>query len=200
MFRFILAIMLSLVLVAPVAAQTAGIPADDHDALRKLKSDITEAVNKHDYSALELHLAKPFTITLITQDNFTEIDKVKTYYEGLFTRNFLRLKNITLSAEADDLSQIYEGTFALTKGSTKEHYEMADGRIFDMDGRWTAVSIKKDGEWKLLAIHTGTNFLNNAVINAVEKGAAWSGITAGSAGLIMGLVAGWFIGRRRKAA
>jgi hypothetical protein len=199
MFRLALAIALPLVFCVPAFAQSTGTPAD-HEALRKLKTDITEAVNKRDYTAAEKFLNKPFMATLITQDSFTDFDKVKTYYDGLYTRDYLRLKKVSLAAEADESSQILEGTFALTKGSTKEHYEMADGRAFDMDGRWTAVSLKKDGAWKLLAVHTGTNFLDNPVINAIEKSVVWFTAGAGSIGLIAGLFAGWFIGRRRKAA
>ena len=79
-----------------------------------------------------------------------------------------------MDAEADELAQIYTGTFAVARGSTKERYELADGRGFDMQGRWTATAIKEDGQWKVLAIHTGTNFLDNPVINAIERNACTS--------------------------
>jgi hypothetical protein len=49
-----------------------------------------------------------------------------------------------------------------------ERYELADGRGFDIAGRWTATMIKDNGQWRILAIHAGTNFLDNPVINAIE--------------------------------
>jgi hypothetical protein len=79
---------------------------------------------------------------------------------------------------------------------------MADGRSFDVDGRWTAVSIKDNGEWKLLAVHTGTNFLDNPVLNAIEKSVVWFALGGAAGGLLVGFVAGRLFrrGRAEKSA
>jgi ketosteroid isomerase-like protein len=196
MSRLSLALVLSLLFSALTFADNLGTQAD-HDALRKLKADAVAAVNNHDYAAMQNFLHQPFMATLITQDNFTDLGKLKDYFEGLYTRDSLRMKKVSIAAEADDLSQIYQGTFALTKGSTKEHYELTDGRSFDLDGRWTAVSIKDNGEWKLLAIHAGTNFLDNPVLNTIEKSVIWFGVGGAVGGLIIGFLAGWFFTRGR---
>ena len=196
MIRHILVLLVSLLMSAAAHAQSPGTQAD-HEALRKLKGDATEAVNRRDYSAMRKLLRHPFMATVVTQDNFTDFDKLETYFENLYTRDFLRMKSVSVAAEADDLSQIFEGPFAVTKGSTKERYELADGRTFDMDGRWTAVSLKENGEWKLLAIHTGTNFLDNPVIAAIEKSVVWTGVGGAAVGLLAGFAAGWFAKRQR---
>ncbi len=187
---------LSLLFSVTAFADTLGTRAD-HDALRKLKSDVTVAANNRDYAAMQMPLHQPFMTTLVTQDSFTDFGKLKEYFESLYTRDMLRMKNVSIAAEADDLSQIYQGTFALTKGSTKEHYELTDGRSFDMDGRWTAVSLKENGEWKLLAVHTGTNFLDNPVLNAIEKSVVWFGAGGAAVGLIVGFVFGWSFRKNR---
>lgn len=195
MSRFSLVLMLSILFSAPSFAENLGTQAD-HEALRKLKSDAVEAVNKRDYALMQKFLHQPFMTTLITQDNFTDTGKLKDYFEGLYTRDTLKMKNVSIAAEADELSQIYEGTFAVNKGSTKEHYELADGRKFDLDGRWTAVSIKENGEWKLLAVHLGTNFLDNPVLNAIENSVVWFGAGGAAGGLLIGFAAGWFFRKR----
>lgn len=196
MIRHILVLLVSLLMSAAAHAQSPGTRAD-HEALRKLKGDATEAVNRRDYSAMRKLLRHPFMATVVTQDNFTDFDKLEAYFENLYTRDFLRMKSVSVAAEADDLSQIFEGPFAVTKGSTKERYELADGRTFDMDGRWTAVSLKENGEWKLLAIHTGANFLDNPVIAAIEKSVVWTGLGGAAVGLLAGFAAGWFAKRQR---
>jgi ketosteroid isomerase-like protein len=196
MSRLSLALLLSLLFSVPSFADNSGTQAD-HDALRKLKADITVAANKRDYAAMQKVLHQPFMTTLITQDSFTDFSKLKDYFEGLYTRDSLRMKNVSIAADADELSQIYQGTFALTKGSTKEHYELTDGRSFDLNGRWTAVSIKDNGEWKLLAVHTGTNFLDNPVLSAIEKSVVWIGVVGAAGGLIVGFLAGWFVRKSR---
>lgn len=178
------------------AAQTTGTP-EDHDKLRALKDKAIAAVNSRDYDGVQAILHDPFMATAITQDSFTDFDAMKAYFEGLFTRKLLRIKDVQFSAEADDYSTVYTGTFALTKGTDLERYEMADGRSFDVKGRWTAVSIKDGDDWKIAALHMGTNFLDNPVINAIEKSIVWIGIAAAAAGLMVGLAGGWFIGARR---
>jgi ketosteroid isomerase-like protein len=195
MTRLLPAFCLTLLFTLPCFAQTT-LDQADHDALRKLKADISTAVNNRDYAALQQHLHQPFMATVITQDSFTDFDKLKDYFDSLYTRDTLRVKNISITADADELSQIYQGTFALTRGSTKEHYEMEDGRSFDMDGRWTAVSLKENDEWKVLAVHSGTNFLDNPVLNAIEKSVIWVGLGGLVIGLLVGFLGGRFIRRR----
>jgi ketosteroid isomerase-like protein len=189
---FIIALLVSALVSLPALAQTTGTAAD-HEALRKLKDQALQAVNTRDYALARKLINEPFMATLITQDSFTDFDKLKAYFEGLYTRDFLRMKSVTLAAEPDDYSQILQGEFALTKGATKERYELADGRVFDMAGRWTAVSLKQSGEWKLLAFHSGTNFLDNPVLSAVEKSVLWVGAAAGALGLVIGLAGGWLL-------
>jgi ketosteroid isomerase-like protein len=196
MHRLFLILAMACLLSGPALAQTQESQAD-HEALRKLKAELTAAVNNRDYAAMQRHMHQPFMATVITQNHFTDVDQLKDYFESLYTRDFLRMKNISVAAEADELSQIFQGTFALTKGSTRDHYELADGRNFDMDGRWTAVSIKENGEWRVLAVHAGTNFLDNPVLNAIEKSVVWFGLGGAAGGLLVGFVAGWFLKRAR---
>lgn len=191
-----------LVLLLTIAATGASAQGNDqtadHDALRKLKGDLEQAVSKRDFEAAKNLFHQPFMATVITQDSFTDLGTMKSYFDGLFTRSFLRMKDVSMKAEADDLSTIYTGTFAMTRGSTLERYELADGRTFDMSGRWTAVSIKEaDGRWKVLGIHMGTNFLDNPVLNAIERSVPWVGAGAGCLGLLIGFASGWFFWRRR---
>ena len=199
MYRVISLLFILGLFSANVDAQTTGTP-EDHEALRKLKDQAVAVVNDRDYDTARQLLHSPFMTTVITQDSFTEFDQVQAYFDDLYNRDFLRMEKIQFEAEADDFSWIYEGTFALTKGTTREHYELADGRAFDMDGRWTAVSIKDDGEWKLLALHMGTNFLDNPVLAAIEKSVIWMSVIGAGIGLVLGFAGGWFFTRRRQAA
>ncbi len=74
---------------------------------------------------------------------------------------------------------------------------MADGRSFDIDGRWTATAMKDDGQWKVLAIHSGTNFLDNPVLSAIERSTLYVASGAGAAGVVLGFLVGFFVRRRR---
>jgi hypothetical protein len=145
-------------------------------------------------------LHKPFLSTVITQESFNETGKLRGWFDDLFSRPLLRLRHFRIQAEADEMAQIYTGTFAVARGSTKERYELADGRGFDFDGRWTATAIKTNGQWKVLAIHAGTNFLDNPVINAIERNTMTFAAVSTALGATVGFLLGFFIRRRQVKA
>jgi len=158
---------------------------------------VLNAINARKLDSIDVLLHKPFMTTVITQDSFTDAAKLKAYFEELFTRCFLRIANLHMEAEADETAQIYTGTFAVARGSTKERYEMADGRSFTLDGRWTATALKDNGQWTVLAIHSGTNFLDNPVLSAIERSTLYVAGGAGAAGVLLGFLVGFFVRRRR---
>ncbi len=174
----------------------AGTEAD-HMALRDLKDQVTTAINARDMPAAEKLLHKPFLATVVTQESFNSFEPLKNYFESLYTRTFLGINSIKITADVDELSQIYEGTYAVARGGTKEVYEMKDGRTFALDGRWTAVNAKTEAGWKVLAIHSGVNFLDNPVIGAIEASLIWFAVGGFVAGLLLGGLLVWFMLRRR---
>lgn len=188
-------------LIAPPALALDPDPGTDaqHEALRALKAALVEAVNAQDFDRLATLTNTPFTATMVTQDHITSIDAGRAIFDGLFTRNLLRMESIAFQAEADALSTIYTGTFAVTTGDTVETYTLADGRAFDIFGRWTAVSVEEPDGWKLAAFHSGTNFLDNPVLKATAASVTRVAALVGLAGLVLGLGAGWLLGRRRRA-
>jgi hypothetical protein len=195
-----LAIALCVMLLGrPLLAQNAS-QAADHEALRKLKTDVITAINTRNVQSMDTLLHKPFMSTLITQDSFTDIDRLKAYFDGLFTRSVLRINKITMEAEPDEQAQIYTGTFAVARGGTKEVYELGDGRTYTIPGRWTATTIKDNGQWKVLAVHTGVNFIDNPVMTAVEKSTLYFGAGGVALGAVIGFLLGFLIRRKRHVA
>jgi hypothetical protein len=170
----------------PLLAQNAS-QAADHEALRKLKTDVITAINTRNVQSMDTLLHKPFMSTLITQDSFTDIERLKAYFDGLFTRPVLRINKITMEAEPDEQAQIYTGTFAVARGGTKEVYELGDGRTYTIPGRW-----------KVLAVHTGVNFIDNPVMTAVEKSTLYFGAGGVALGAVIGFLLGFFIRRKRR--
>ena len=49
----------------------------------------------------------------------------------------------------------------------------------------------------MLAVHTGTNFLDNPVLNAIERSTLYFARGAGAAGVVLGFLVGFFVRRRR---
>jgi Domain of unknown function (DUF4440) len=165
-----------------------------------LKTDVVNAINTRDVQRIDTLLNKPFMSTLISQDSFNDVARLKAYFDDLFTRRILRINKLTMEAEADEPAQIYTGTFAVARGSTKEVYELGDGRTFTIPGRWTATTIKDRGQWKILAVHTGVNFIDNPVINAIEKSTLYFGAGGVALGAVIGFLVGFFVRRKRRVA
>ena len=67
-----------------------------------------------------------------------------------------------------------------------------------MKSRWTATVIKDGGQWKLLTIHAGTNFLDNPVLAGIEQLSKTYGAVGAGGGLILGAFMGFLLGRLRK--
>ena len=73
--------------------------------------------------------------------------------------------------------------------------------FFPMKTRWTATVIKDtDGKWRILALHIGTNFLDNPLLTEVEDAVKSYMIRGAIGGVVVGLILGFLLGRRRKAA
>jgi hypothetical protein len=197
MRQFALAMTICALLGTPAAVAQQSPQAADHEALRKLKTDVVNAINTRNLGSIDVLLNKPFMATVITQDSFTDPTKLKAYFDDLFTRRFLRIDKLQMEAEADDSAQIYTGTFAVARGGTKERYELADGRSFTLDGRWTATALKDGGQWKVLTLHTGINFLDNPVLGAIERSTLYVAAGACAAGALVGFLVGFFVRRRR---
>ena len=85
------------------------------------------------------------------------------------------------------------------RGSGIESYTLADGRHYDMQTRWTATVAKEaDGKWRLRAIHFGTNFLDNPILDEAKRKAKQYTIAGVVGGLVVGAFLGWVVGRRKK--
>ena len=166
--------------------------------MRKLKTDVVNAINTRNLGSIDVLLHKPFMATVITQDSFTDAGQA----QGLFRRPVhapfpAHRRSSRWRPTPTRSAQIYTGTFAVARGSTKERYELADGRSFTLDGRWTATALKDGGQWKVLALHTGTNFLDNPVLGAIERSTLYVAAGAGAAGALLGFLVGFFVRRRR---
>src|SRR5262249_52434253 len=116
---FLLAITAAIAQVGP----QEGSQAADHLALRKLRDDLTTAINNRNLADVDALLHKPFLSTVITQESFNDTGKLRSWFDDIFSRPLLRLRHFRIQAEADEMAQIYTGTFAVARGSTKERYE-----------------------------------------------------------------------------
>ena len=162
---------------------------------------IEAAINEQRYEDLDQFFHENARITTISQEFLASPDAIEPYFDNWFGEGgYLRKLDMELTADA--LTEFYaDTTFGIVRGSGKEFYELADGRTYPMETRWTAAVIKDtDGSWRILSLHIGTNFVDNALLSAAVATAKNYVITGAVIGLVIGLVLGLLLGRRRKTA
>ncbi|HKS25055.1 MAG TPA: hypothetical protein VJZ76_19830 [Thermoanaerobaculia bacterium] len=189
---------LALLLIAP-AAWAEEPDHEIHQELRGILTTVQSAVNGGNYDAMLPVLSKDVRATTITQESFSGHAGVSAYFKKWFGPGAF-LKKLEMKLTADDLTELSaDKTWGIVRGSAIETYTLADGRVYPMPTRWTATVAKEaDGHWRLRAIHFGTNFLDNPILDEAKRKAKEYTMLGAGGGLLAGLVLGVLIGRRRK--
>jgi ketosteroid isomerase-like protein len=123
-------------------------------------------------------------------------DGVRDYLNRMLNGPSKVVQKFGAQVKVDELSIIYGGDTALAFGSAQEHFTLAGGRSFDFTGRWSATMVKDGGKWLIANLHTSDNIFDNPLLNQVKTAVPW--VAGGS--LLIGAVAGWLTGRRRRRA
>lgn len=169
----------------------------DHEQLRALLRGVSEAINSKKYEDLAPHFHEDLRVTTINQEVLNTREQIAPYFAKWFgTGGFLKDLRFTLTPDA--LTEFHaDKRFGVVQGSGLEEYTLADGRRFDMKTRWTATMLRgADGKWRILALHVGTDFLDNPVLGAAKGSLAKVGALAGLGALLAGLLLGWILKSR----
>jgi ketosteroid isomerase-like protein len=189
-------------LLALVAAPVGGEEPDHaiHEELRALLRDVTAAMSAGQYDRMLPFLTEDVEATSVTQEVMTGRAEISRYFQEWFgPAGYMRRMEMKL--EPDRLTELSaDRSWGLVRGKALEHYEAKDGDLFDFTTRWTAVMVRsEDGKWRIRAIHFGTNHLDNPVLTKVRNTLTRYGVIGAIATLVVGLLAGWGIGRRGRA-
>ncbi len=168
----------------------AGGRVEDRQALRVLLEKVEKAIASLDIDST-LSLMQPEII--VTWQN-AEVSKgheqVRAYHNRMVKNANPIVKaysvKATLSAPA-----VFYGDSAVAWGTTVETYELSDGLKFTLNANWSTTIVKKDGDWKIAALHFSTNLFDNPLLRKAER-LVW---IAGLVGLLAGVLAAWLLSR-----
>lgn len=186
-------------LIAPPAYGAEEPDHAIHQELRVVLSTVETAINDAKFDEMLPVISQDIRATTINQEVISSRDEVTGYFNRWFGPGGY-LKKLHMSLHPDDLTELSDDkSWGLVRGSGVEAYTLADGRVFDMLTRWTAVMQKDaDGKWRLRSIHIGTNFLDNPILAAAKGALRNVGLAAGSGGVLAGGILGFLFGRRKK--
>jgi len=187
-----------------LASVQIGIAADtqraaDHEALRELRAEVVEALNSQDVQALAPHLADEFVYTGIDQTVISDLEGLKAYFVKVFESPDSSVKSVTIEAKPEILTRFIAENVGICYGTAKETYTLDNGKEAVLNSRWTATCVKENGAWKVSAIQSGVNVLENTVLGNTKTFWRNCAVGSGIAGLLLGVLgSSAFFGSRRK--
>ncbi len=139
----------------------------DHAALRTLLTEAAEALNNRELDRLTDFFTDNFVLTAVDQTVLTDRASIKAYYEKMLCRDDSPVSSFHVAPKAEILTQFVDTNTGYCYGTSEDIYTVRkNGRQVTMTSRWTALVVKKEGDWKIAAIHSGVNFLDNPVLTA----------------------------------
>ena len=185
---------------APAAAATAtpadapAAPPEDpaHNELRKLRTEMEDALNKGDLDGLLAHVDDTVVFTAMNAQTGHGKQGIRDYFNRMMNGDKKIVQSVKIDFVPDGLSVFYGPDVAVSTGSAPAHYVLTNGMDFEVNARWTATLVRRENQWFVAAFHYSTNMFKNPVLDLQRK---WLLIAGGGAAIVLGLL-GFFVGRR----
>ncbi len=175
----LLAILLLLLFSAMATAAEFNGHEEDHQQLRQLLEQASEAINRQDTVKLRSLLATEFVVTMVNQERMTEAAQLDHFFEQFFVGENAPLKGITVTPEADAPSRFVGDDVAVVYGHSNDIYVLKTGGEVMIPALWTATLVRQEDDWKIRAFHAGVNLLDNPVLAAAQQ-TLWQMAAAGA--------------------
>jgi len=185
----------ALVRPLPMTAQD-DIHHDDRQALLKILSEVEKAINAQDIEGIVAQMSPDCTVTWWNAEISRGHDEIRAYYRKMVKDEGRYISKYTTQAKLGAHARFVGSgaDVALADGSMEDEFFPIIRGPFKLNSRWSATAAKSGGAWKIVNLHLSSNVFTNVLISELTR-ALWF---AGGAGLAIGLLAGWFSGRRRK--
>ena len=181
-----------------VSAVSAEENSNIHNELRALLKGIETAVNTEKYGNLKQYFHKNLRVTTVNQNTIESYEGIEKYFDEWFGEGGY-LVSLKMTLTPDALTELYANkTMGIVRGSGIEKYKLTDGRDLELKTRWTATVIKNsDSKWRILSLHLGTNFYDNAIYNEMSEQLKKWGIIGSIFALLFGLGLGYWLRERK---
>jgi ketosteroid isomerase-like protein len=185
-------------LLAPLPALSQDAATEDpaHNELRALRDGLLAAIKKGDIEQELTYLHPNVVVTWQNAEVSRGREGVRAYLNRMLNGPSKIVNDYQLDLNVDELTILYGGDTGISFGGSREHFGLAAGQSLDYPARWSATLVKEDGKWLVASLHASTNLFENPFVGQMKKIVY---VAAGGA-LVAGLIVGWLIGRRRKAA
>jgi uncharacterized protein (TIGR02246 family) len=191
----VLLLLVLLLVVIPVNAQVQDQAV--HDALRRLKTTMEKALNARDLDSIVANVSPDVVFTTMNGDVCHGPQQIRAYFDRMLTAPDHIVKDVKVAFDVDALTTLYGGDTGVAIGSSRDHYELTDGKTFDIQGRWTCTMVKSGDRWVIAAFHYSANIFRNPILDRYRAAVWQAGIAAALAGVILGFLLARLLRRRR---
>jgi len=191
-----IAVLLLLGSTTPAWSQTPPSPDEPiHDELRALRDGLLAAMRQGDVERELTYLHPNVVVTWHNAEVSRGRDGVRAYLSRMLQGPNRVVASYGADVKVDELTILYGGDTGVSFGSAVEHFKMTNGRTFDLPARWSATLVKDGGKWLIASLHASDNLFDNPLLNLTRRAV----YLAAGAGILLGLIVGILIGRRRRA-
>lgn len=173
-------------------SSVAQTPPEDpvHNELRALRTEIVDAISKGDIDRIIPHLHPNVVITWQNAEVCRGYHGVRDFFKRMGQQSF---KGYKVPPTPDDLTILYHGNTGVSFGASTAEFNLL-GKQYEFHNRWTATLVKENDRWLLASYHVSWNALDNPLLNTAKH----SLYAVGGVMLVVGLLVGLFIGKRRR--
>jgi ketosteroid isomerase-like protein len=155
-----------------------------------------DAINKGDVERELTYLHPNVVVTWHNAELSRGRDGVRSYLNRILNGPNKMVASYTADVEADELTILYGGTTGVSFGSATEHFKLANGKTLDLPARWSATLVKEGDQWLIASLHASDNLFDNPMLSTAKRMIYY----AASGGLVLGIIAGFLLGRRKRPA
>jgi len=186
----------ALLLALPMTAQE-DLHQADREALLKILSEVQNAINAQDVEGILAQMSPDCTVTWWNAEISRGHDDIRAYYRRMVVDKGRFISKYTTQAKLGAHARFVGSgaDVALADGSMEDEFFPIIRGPFRLSSRWSATAAKVGGGWKIVSLHLSSNVFTNQLISELTR-ALW---IAGGAGVVVGGLLGWFLGRRRKS-
>lgn len=189
---------LLMIFAYPALVTATSDKPDTHDAdrqtLRMMFADIENGINKQDMELILRHLDEDVIITYQNAQVAVGKDAVRQFNTQMIVGDNSPVQTLTTKATVGGPA-MFHGDTAIGYGTTRDHMVLRTGQTIDLDAAWSSTMVKKNGQWKIAAIHFSTNVLDNDVLHSAKRVMLVAAIITA----VITLLIGFWLGRRKKS-
>jgi ketosteroid isomerase-like protein len=179
----------------PMTAQD-DLHHEDRQALLGILSKVENAINAQDVEGILAQMSPDCTVTWWNAEISRGHDDIRAYYRRMVKDPGRIISKYTTHAKLGAHARFVGsgGDVALADGSMEDEFFPIVRGPFKLNSRWSATAAKSEGVWKIVNLHLSSNVFTNPLISELTR-MLW---IAGGTALVVGGLAGWFLGRRSR--